>query len=174
MFNRIIRYRLKQLEARQAAHFLLRIEAAVIVLKLVWLLVIAAGIFWLYAYLSESKLVLTAEMNDAMQISGEVQHVGPVGGWFGSLLGFFLAFVAGALFVEPLQKNLRQIRNLKQTKYARLSERMEDIIKDNGAPTKQDEVLMREWIGIKMPVAVEQNFEVLASFMPVLQKNLKS
>ena len=59
-------------------------------------------------------------------------------------------------------KIMRQIHNLKQTKYARLSERIEDMIKDNGMPTKRDEVL-KEWVGVDVAgldamIAGWQNF----------------
>lgn len=172
MFNQLIHSRLKQLEARQAARFLLRLEVAFVILKLVQYLVIAIGVFWLYTYLSETTLVLTAQMNDAMQISGKLQQVGPVDGLLGSLLAFFLAFLAGALFVEPLQNTWDQLHNLKKTKYLQLSQRMPDIIEDNCVPSKWKEV-KDKWFKINLTVQNTQNFEELASFMPALLENLK-
>lgn len=168
----MLRWLLRHLSARHAANLLLLAQVVRLTIITLLLLALMAGAFFLFAWVSgSSTMQIDAEIQNG-HITGQMYQVGPIGGLLGSLVAFLLAFVAGAVCVQPLLSRLRLFCRLRAYKYESLVGRMPKII-DMKCEADKVDIVREVWGRNRQQVLENYDFQRLVDTVTFLQENLK-
>ena len=168
----MLRAILKRSEPRHGATLLLGLEVLYLIIQTLLILAIAGTIFVLYSWLSQaSTLELQGEIANGKLI-GQIKPQSPITGLAGSFVAFFLAFVAGAVFVGPLLSTLSKLRHLHTYVYQSLGLRIPNIVDKNCVPAQVDTV-RRQWALVRQQVLEQKSFLALSNFIGTLGQHLR-